>query len=49
MGAKRTKVKLGVVADGIEVGGKWFHNGQELTVTERKATQLLKTGAVEKV
>jgi len=48
MGAKRTKVTLRVVADGIEVGGRWHHNGMVFQVTERKAKELLKTGAVVK-
>jgi hypothetical protein len=42
------KVKLRVVSGGIEVGGKWHHNGQVFQVTETKAKEVLKTGRVVK-
>jgi hypothetical protein len=48
MSSKRTKVMVRVVADGIQVGNKWWHNGDVLTVTEKKAKELLETGSVEK-
>jgi hypothetical protein len=48
MAAKRTKVMVRVVADGVQVGNKWWHNGDVLTVTEKKARELLRAGTVEK-
>jgi hypothetical protein len=46
--AAKKKVTVKVITDGIEVGGKWWHNGEEFTVTEKKAKELLKTGSVVK-
>lgn len=42
------RVKLRVVGDGIRVNGRWYHNGQEFTVSQSKAKELLKTDKVVK-
>jgi hypothetical protein len=42
------KVTLRVVSDGVEVDGRWYHNGQVFSVTEKKAKELIKTGQVVK-
>jgi hypothetical protein len=47
--AAKKGIKLQVVADGIQVDGKWWHNGQQVTVSEAKANPLLKHGGVVKV
>jgi hypothetical protein len=47
MGAKKAMLK--VIADGIEVGAHWYHNGQVLQVSQAKAEELLKSMQVERV
>jgi len=40
------KVRLQVVADGIQVDGRWHHNGQVFSVSQPKARKLLADGTV---
>ncbi len=42
------KVKVQVAGDGIQVDGRWYHNGDTLTLTEAKAKELLKASTVIK-
>jgi hypothetical protein len=48
MSSKRTKVTVKVITDGIQVDGRWYHNGMVFQVSEAKAKALLKSGTVEK-
>jgi hypothetical protein len=42
------KVRLKVITDAVQAGGKTYPNGMEFSVSEAKAKQLLKSGGVVK-
>lgn len=42
------KVKLEVIVDAVQHDGNTYANGQQFTVSESKAKELLKTGGVIK-
>ena len=50
MAAKRRKITVRVIADGVQLGnGRWAHNGDEVSVSASEAKKLVAAGLAERV